>query len=95
MTIAHHLRGYHRQTGHIGAEFAITARTLPDVREVLRQSEDDPDLIDPYELARDQASRLAEILGVVVDPGRFDYFVEAEEDWRVVAAIRQTRYAEA
>jgi hypothetical protein len=94
MTIAHHLRGYHRQSGYLGAEFAIADRMLPDVRAILREAEDYPDLIDPYELARDQAFRLAEVLGFIVDPDLFDYFVEAEEDWRVVAVMRDARFVE-
>jgi hypothetical protein len=104
MTVRHYLRGYAKDMGHPGiddpdmgdlvVEFRIDGRRLPDLREILRAAEDDPDLIDPYELAGDLATRLAEVLGVVVDPARLDYFVETEEDWRVVAAIRVARFAE-
>ena len=94
MTVAYHLRGYHTRTGALGQEFVIGASTLLDVRRALRETGDDPELIDPHELGSNQARQVAEALGVSIDTERFDYFVEAEEDWRVVAAIRDARFVE-
>jgi hypothetical protein len=94
VSVTHHLRGYDRRTGLPGFDDEIPASMLSAVREVLPATEDDPGLIDPHELTRDQTVWLAGLLGGVVDP-QFDYFVEAEEDWRVVAAIRESQYAEA
>ena len=88
MTMTYHLRGYHRETEYLGSEFDLSPTMLPSVNEVLREAEDDSDLIDPYELEAEQTIRLAEALGIAVAPDVFDYFVESEEDWSIVAVRR-------
>jgi hypothetical protein len=88
MTMSWHLRGYARETGLLSKDFYIQPDMLPVVRNVLPDSHDDPVLIEPHELSPSRADRLADAIGVLVQPDLFDYFVEAEEDWRVVAAIR-------
>lgn len=95
MTVAHYLRGYDRRTGRLGVEFAIVPTLLAAVRRALPDASDDPGLIDPYELTHCQTVRLAGLLDFEVYLGRFDYFVEAEEDWHVVAAIRDSLCAKA
>jgi len=88
MTIAWHLRGYDRRTETLGCEFDISPGMLPLVRAVLPKPENDPELIDPYVLTRDLTIRLADGIGVSIHPDRYDYFVEADEDWRLVEARR-------
>jgi len=95
MTMTWHLRGYHRPDGALGFDLGLTPAMRLSVHEVLRASEDEPDLVDPYELARDQTVRMAEALDIAVDLDRFDYFVESEEDWRVVAMRRDVLRAQA
>ncbi len=95
MTMTWHLRGYHRPNGTLGFDLGLTPAMRLSVDEVLRASEDEPDLVDPYELARDQTVRMAEALDIAVDLDRFDYFVESEEDWRVVAIRRDALRAQA
>jgi hypothetical protein len=91
MTVAHLLRGYDRRTGGLEVAFGIGPHMLTGVRTALREADVEPELVDPYELTPDQTLRLAEVLGFSVEPHRLDYFIEAEEDWRVVAAIRDAR----
>ena len=90
MTMSWHLRGYARETGLLSKDFYIQPDLLPVVRTVLPATYDDPILIEPRELTASRADRLADAIGVAVQPDMFDYFVEAEEDWRVVAAMRQS-----
>jgi hypothetical protein len=88
MTLAHHLRGYDRHTELLGVEYDIAEPLLALVKELVTAPSDDPDLIQPYPLDRTQVARLAEQIDEVVDPTAFDYFVEADDDWRSVAAKR-------
>jgi hypothetical protein len=88
MTMSWHLRGYARETGRLSKDFHIQPDLLPIVRDVLPDTDEDPVLIEPHELSPSRADRLADAIGLVVQPDLFDYFIEAEEDWRVVAAIR-------
>lgn len=93
MTIAWHLRGYDRRSELLGVEFDISPKLLPIVRSLLPEPENDPGMIDPYELTRDETVRVADAIGVSIHPDRFHYFVEADEDWRMVEAKRDSMYA--
>lgn len=86
MTVAHHLRGYYKTTGSLGFDMSIVEVMLPAVRDALGDFAHDPDLIDPHELTREGAIRLEAATGLSLNRYRFDYFVEADEDWRLVAA---------
>jgi hypothetical protein len=88
MTLAHHLRGYGRHTELRGVEYDIAEPLLPLVNELVTARSDDPDLLQPYPLDRTQVARLAEQTGEAVDPTAFDYCVEADDDWKSVAAKR-------
>jgi hypothetical protein len=90
MTIAWHLRGYDRRSDLLAAEYDIKQELLPIMRDLLPEPENDPGMIDPYELTRDQTVRLADAIGLSIHPDRFDYFVEADEDWRMVEAKRES-----
>ena len=91
MTVAYHLRGYDKTTEFVGVEFDIPVRMLPFVKDLLPQTAADPDLIDPHELVGDQVARLARELGVGIDPDQFDFYIEADEDWRTVSEKRDAR----
>jgi hypothetical protein len=95
MTVAYHLRGYDRTTEFVGVEFDIPATMLPLVKDLLQQTSADPELIEPHGLAGDQVVRLAHELGIVVDPEGFDFYIEADEDWRTVAKKRDALRARA
>ena len=95
MTVAYHLRGYDKTTEFVGVEFDVPATMLPFVKDLLPQTSADPDLIEPHELAGDQVVRLAHELAIVVDPDAFDFYIEADEDWRTVAKKRDTLRARA
>ena len=95
MTVAYHLRGYDRTTEFVGVEFDIPATTLPFLKDLLQQAAADPDLTEPHELVSDQVARLAQELAIVVDPDAFDFYIEADEDWRTVANKRDTLRARA
>ena len=95
MTVAYHLRGYDRTTEFVGVEFDIPATMLPFVKDLLQQAAADPDLVEPHELVSDQVARLAQKLGIDIDPDAFDFYIEADEDWRTVAEKRDTLRARA
>jgi hypothetical protein len=88
MTVAYHLRGYDKTTELVGVEFDIPVTMLPFVKDLLPEASADPDLVDPHELVSDQVARLAHELGVGIDPHEFDFYIEADEDWRTVSAKR-------
>ena len=83
MTVAYHLRGYDKTTELVGVEFDIPVTMLPFVKDLLPEASADPD-----ELVSDQVARLAHELGVGIDPHEFDFYIEADEDWRTVSAKR-------
>jgi len=95
MTVTWHLRGFDHRTEREGVDIDIPQAMLPVVREIAPQTKNDPDLVDPHELTRDQAVRLAELLSVSVDPDRYTWSVESEEDWRIVAAQKHDLRAKA
>jgi len=93
MTIGHHLRGYDRQTELLRAEHNIAASLLPAVRELVGAPTDDPELLQPHALDLARATELATWLGVRPDLSSLDFFVEADEDRRIVAAKRDAMRA--
>jgi len=95
MTVAYHLRGYDKTTELVGIEFDIPSTMLPFVKDLLQQAAADPDLVEPHELVSDQVARLAQKLGIDIDPDAFDFYIEADEDWRTVAEKRDTLRARA
>ena len=95
MTVAYHLRGYDKATEFVGVEFDIPATMLPFVKDLVPLAAADPDLIEPHELVSDQVARLAQELGIGIDPDAFDFYIEADEDWRTVANKRDTLRARA
>ena len=95
MTVAYHLRGYDKTTEYVGVEFDIPATMLSFVKDLLAEASADPDLIEPHELASDKVARLAHELGIGVDPNAFDFYLEADEDWRTVAEKRDALRARA
>ena len=88
MTVAYHLRGYDKASEFLAVEYDIPADLLPWLKGLVVPAPDDPELIDPYELASHEVQRLAEALALSIDPIAFDYCVEADEDPVIVAALR-------
>lgn len=82
MTVAYHLRGYDRTTEYVGVELDIPVELLPLVKSLLPDLDADPDLYHPHAIACDQVARLTQELSVSVDPSAFDFYIEADEDWR-------------
>jgi hypothetical protein len=95
MTVTWHLRGFDKSTDFLAIEFDIPRAALPSVRRVLPEAEDDPDFVDPREVTPHQTARLAEVLGVSLDPEAYHYSVESEEDPYVVAAQVEAMRAKA
>jgi hypothetical protein len=82
MTVVYHLRGYDKTTEFVSVEFDIPAAMLPLVKALLPDIDADPDLVEPHAIACDQVARLAHELRVSVNPDSFDFYIEADEDWR-------------
>ena len=90
MTMVWHLRGYERDTGLLGKDFPLAPVKVRAVRGVLSNRDGEAIPVDPSELTPRTADRIADAIGLPIDSDRFDYFVEAEEDWRIVAAMRES-----
>jgi hypothetical protein len=86
VTVTWHLRGFDKATEFEAVDFDIPRELLPMVRQLLPDVRDDPDFIDPHEITRDQTARLAEAMALAIDPDRYFWSVESNEDPYVVAA---------
>lgn len=95
MTVAHYLRGYHWDSGELGVDIHLDGEMWPAIKAALPTMAHDHDLIDPVALTHWQTVRLADATGLPVDPAGFDYFIEADEHWRVVAEVRDALLAQA
>jgi hypothetical protein len=95
MTLTWHLRGFDKETDVQAVEFEIPRRLLPQVRDLLPEARRDPDFADPHEVTADQAAKLGHALGIAIDPERYHYSVESDEDPFVVAALAEAARAKA
>jgi len=95
MTATWHLRGFDKDTEFEAVDFHIPRALLPMVRQLLPEAGDDPDFIDPREITADQTARLAEAMGLIVDPDLYYCSLESDEDPRVVAAQIEAMRAKA
>jgi hypothetical protein len=95
MTVKYHLCGYDRSTDFLGVDIDIPPDTLPIVRALLPEAADDPEFIDPLTITDREAVLVAAVLGVPVEPDRFAYFIESDEDAHVVAAQVEAMRAKA
>ena len=92
VTVKYHLCGFDRLTDFLGVDIEIDKEKLAAVRDLLPDAVDDPEFIDPLAITDTQAIRVAELLGVSVDPDRFVYFIESDEDpWVVAAQVEALR----
>lgn len=88
MSLARYLRGYDKRYETLRDQHDIPTGELPFLQELVGPAADDPDLFDPHPLGGSELRRLAQRLGITTDEDRYDYYVEAEEDWRRVAQMR-------
>lgn len=79
MTVVYHLCGYDKTTERLAAEFPIPTRFLPTVRTFVEPEPDDHDLVLPYTLTADAVVRLAEALGLAIEPDRYHYYFECSD----------------
>jgi hypothetical protein len=74
--VVHRLTGYDRRTELLASECDIPIEDIARVREIARVGPDDPDVIGSYLLDRQQAERIARLLGAEIDADRYDFFLE-------------------
>lgn len=91
MSLTRWLRGYHRQTEVLGGQWNIPTDEMPWIRRTVGSKPDDPDLLDPHALTTRQVRTLIAKLNLRIDPTEYDYYVEAEEDWKKVAEMRDAQ----
>jgi hypothetical protein len=94
MTMARYLRGYHWDSGQLGVDIYLDQDLWHAIQDVLPLAARDRDPIDPVKLTSWQTGRVADATGLPIDPSGYDYFLEADEHWRVVAEIRDSLFAE-
>jgi hypothetical protein len=73
---AHRLTGYNRITELLSAEYEVPTENLSRVKEIARVGSDDPDAIGSYPLDREQAERIAHLLGTKIDLNSCNFFLE-------------------
>jgi hypothetical protein len=90
MSVTRWLRGYNRQTEVLGGQWGIPSDEMPWIRRTVGKP-DDPELLDPHPLSARQVRSLAARLCLPIDPTEYDYYIEAEDDWKKVAEMRDAR----
>ena len=88
MSLARWLRGYDRRTEVLRGQWDLPLSDTPWLRRLVTAAADDPDLLDPYPLLRDQVRALASRLSLPIDTTEYDYYLEADEDWEKVVEAR-------
>jgi hypothetical protein len=88
MSLRRHLRGYDKWSEALRSQYDVPKELLPIARQLIGETPDDPDLLDPHPLDPDQVRALARRLGMQIDPQQYDYYLEADEDWQKVAQMR-------
>jgi hypothetical protein len=79
VTVVYHLCSYDRTTGKLVAEYPVPARLVPTIRTFIDPVPDDRDLVLSYALTDSAALRLAEALGLTIDPDRYHYYFEGSD----------------
>ncbi len=85
MSLKRYLRGYDRASEVLRVQYDFPDDLLPLARPLIGDVSDDPDLLDPHALTPAHVREIAEKLGLPIDGSRYDFYLEAEEDWRLVA----------
>jgi hypothetical protein len=93
MTLKRYIRGYDKAYETLKVQQEIPADRLPMLHEMIGHPDDDPDLFDPHSLSRADVRRLANSLGITMDENAYDYFAEAEKDWKTVANMRDALHS--
>ena len=93
MTIRHYLLGFDKATGALRQEWPIPPGCEPAVAHILRDNADRLAAIAPRELTPRRAERVGAAIRHRIDPGAYDYFVQAFDESSKVTA-RQPAAAE-
>jgi hypothetical protein len=88
VSAAHYLRGYDKLSDGLEVQYEVPASLLSLVRQLIGDTPSDPELFDPHQLTPKQVKVLASKLGYFVDDGKYEFYFEAEEDWKKVAEMR-------
>jgi hypothetical protein len=72
----HRLTGYDKNTELLAVERDVPAKHINRVKEIARVGPDDPDAVGSYPLDRDQAERIAYLLGTKIDARSYNFFLE-------------------
>ena len=72
----HRLTGYDRTTELLSVEHEVPTEHLARVKKLAGVGPDDPDAIGSYPLDREQAERIAHLLGAKIDLDSCDFFHE-------------------
>jgi hypothetical protein len=77
MGVVHRLVGYSRKTDRMVERYDIPPSKLDQAIVIAAVDDDDPDAISSYALSAEQADGIADLIGVAVDCGQLEFFLEA------------------
>jgi len=80
MRIEAKIVGFDKISERLAFEAGLPGRVLETVKAIACVPESDPDLVGSYPLDGRQVASIAAAAQVSLDPGRFDYFLEADEE---------------
>jgi hypothetical protein len=92
MSLKRWIRGYDVHTEVLRGQWEIPSNEMHWVQRIVNsQNADDPDFLDSYPLTRAQARAFGYKFNLPLDATAFDYFLEADEDWKRVTELRDSQ----
>lgn len=72
--------GFDKASESLVVDLPVPAAALERVKRIAEVPAADPDLMGAYPLTAEKVKLAAEAAHVIIDPGRYDYFLEVYED---------------
>ena len=88
MTLVYRIRGYSKQNSALYFEEDLPAALVAGLQRTINDHED-PELIWPHALDREQVHKVATALDRSLDSEALDYFVECSADWGTIKATKR------
>ena len=89
MSVIHRLTGYDKVSENLAAQFDVPISQLELAKSVAGVSSDDPEAALSYPLTPEQAKRIAQAIGQLVDADRHLWFLEPFADWEDIRSERE------
>jgi hypothetical protein len=89
MSVRHYLLGFDKDGPQLRVEFPIRLDQVEAVKRAIVLYPDDPDAVDPYELAPAQAERIGAIIGRKISGDAYAFFLQAFDESDAIDRARE------